>query len=149
MSVPPTNATTTGLEPTSVGRTVPAAVQAGDPRAKQAYASALDFEQMLVGELTQSLVQGSGIEGEEAAGGSEAGEGGGGANPLLSSLVPQALDEGVMRDGGLGLATQLTSALDPSAGEQAQATRAGGAQATPAPDAAAGSSSASSGGAAA
>ena len=34
---------------------------------------------------------------------------------MLSSLLPQTLTEGVMREGGLGLAGQLMGSLDPSA----------------------------------
>lgn len=104
----------------SGGPDVPAAVRAGDPKAKQAYATALQFEQLLVGELSQSLVQGSGLEeGSGEGAGSDAGEASGGegagASTLLSSLVPQALSEAIMRGGGLGLAGSLTRALDPGA----------------------------------
>lgn len=102
----------------------PPQVQAGDPKAKQAYSTALDFEQMLVGELSQSLTDGSGLEGAgtgEAGGEGEGAEGGGGASQVLSSLVPQALSESVMRGGGLGLAGALTRALDPASAEATSA----------------------------
>lgn len=116
----------------SGGRDVPAAVRAGDPKAKQAYATALQFEQLLVGELSQSLVQGSGLEegtgGSAGAGGDGASGGeGAGTSSLLSSLVPQALSESIMRGGGLGLAGSLTRALDP--GADATATNAGASEA--------------------
>ncbi|HTZ86077.1 MAG TPA: hypothetical protein VMB05_05350 [Solirubrobacteraceae bacterium] len=111
-------------QPTTIEPGTPAQVRAGDPKAKQAYATALQFEQILVGELSQSLVQGSGLEGGGGEGlggedsGGEAGEGGG-ANPLLASLVPQALSESIMRGGGLGLAGSLTRSLDPQSAQGA------------------------------
>jgi Rod binding domain-containing protein len=101
----------------------PAAVRNGSSAVKQAYSSAQDFEEMLMQQLSQSMLQSSGLggegggEGEEgSAEGSSGGEGG-----MLTSLLPQALTEGVMREGGLGLATQLMSSLDPAAGASASA----------------------------
>ena len=99
----------------------PASVRNGSAAVKQAYASAQGFEEMLLQQLSSSLVQSSGLsgEGESAGDGSgEAGspEGGGEAgDSMLSSLLPQTLTEGVMREGGLGLAAQLMSSLDRSA----------------------------------
>lgn len=108
----------------------PASVRDGTAATKQAYAQALDFEEMLVSQLSQTLLASSGLgegegEGEAGSSGAEGAAGGAGAEGSssqsgeaaggsLASLLPQALTEGVMRDGGLGLATQLMSALDPS-----------------------------------
>jgi hypothetical protein len=110
-------------------------VRTGAPGAKQAYATAQAFEQMLVGELSQALVQGAGIEESETGASAASAEGLGGdaggagessssgAGPL-AALVPQALSESIMRQGGLGLAGPLAVALDPAAGEQADPTQA-------------------------
>jgi Rod binding domain-containing protein len=104
----------------------PAAVRNGSPATQKAYASALDFEQMLVQQLSQSLVSTTGLEGSGEQGSSEEGsaaEGGGeslagmggAANSQLASMLPQALTEGVMSQGGLGLAQQLMTQLEPDA----------------------------------
>lgn len=98
----------------------PASVRNGSAAVKQDYATAQGFEEMLLQQLSSSLAQSSGLSGESEAGegsgeegSSEGGEAGSG---MLSSLLPQTLTESVMREGGLGLATQLMGALDPSAG---------------------------------
>jgi hypothetical protein len=124
---------TTNAQPTvSAAGRVPPGVRTGAPGAKQAYATAQAFEQMLVSELTQALVQGAGIEESETGASAASAEGLGGdaggagessssgAGPL-AALVPQALSESIMRQGGLGLAGPLTVALDPAAGEQGAA----------------------------
>jgi Rod binding domain-containing protein len=142
--------TTTGLSaatglPTTTGRPTttalpianetraPAAVRNGSATVKQAYANAQGFEAMLLQQLSQSLVQSSGLGGEGEAGGegssgeegaSVGGESGGG---MLASLLPQTLTEGVMRQGGLGLAAQLMRSLDPGAAGTAATTAAAGA----------------------
>jgi Rod binding domain-containing protein len=95
----------------------PAYVRAGSAAVKQDYATAQGFEEMLLQQLSQSLAQSSGLSGESESSGEEgssegSGEGGSG---MLASLLPQTLTEGVMRDGGLGLATQMMHTLDPSA----------------------------------
>jgi hypothetical protein len=103
----------------------PASVRNGSPATQKAYAAALDFEDMLVQQLSQSLTQAGGAgegggeggaEGEssEGAEGASTLGGGGAANGELSSLLPQALTEGVMSQGGLGLARQLMPGLAPS-----------------------------------
>jgi Rod binding domain-containing protein len=89
----------------------PASVRSGGPAAQKEYASALDFESMLVQQLSQSLSASN-----ETAETGTAGEGEGEtANPELSSMLPQALTESVMNHGGLGLAPQLMTALHPGA----------------------------------
>lgn len=101
----------------------PASVRNGDAAVKQAYAAAKGFEEMLLQQLSQSLTQSSGLSGESEAGaggegsGAEGSPGGSGdaGMGMLASLLPQTLTEGVMREGGLGLATQLMGTLDPAA----------------------------------
>jgi hypothetical protein len=140
----------------------PASVRNGSATVKQAYSSAQDFEEMLLQQLSSSLVQSSGLSGEGESSGEGSGEEGspegGGAASMLSSLLPQTLTEGVMGAGGLGLAGQMMSSLDPSASTTAAPTRAdstGGvsasaaAAAAPAPAAASTGIAAQSGGASA
>jgi hypothetical protein len=110
---------TTGL-PTVNEASAPAAVRNGSAAVKQDYASARGFEEMLLQQLSQSLVQSSGLSGEgeggEGSGAEGSPEGSGQAGGgMLASLLPQTLTEGVMHEGGLGLAGQLLGALDPSA----------------------------------
>jgi Rod binding domain-containing protein len=109
---------------TSAGE--PASVREGSPTAKQAYETARDFEEVLMNELSQELVKGSGLDGEgsDSIGGEE--EGGaqeasaGGGESTLSSFLPQALTESMMRGGTLGIADQITRALDPPAMDPAK-----------------------------
>jgi Rod binding domain-containing protein len=106
----------------------PAAVREGSPKAKQAYETARNFEAVLMQQLSQQLVKSSGLEGE--GGGSTGGEEEGGAQEsssaggsgTLSSFLPQVLTEALMRGGTLGIANQLTLALDPSAAEPKSAS---------------------------
>jgi Rod binding domain-containing protein len=98
----------------------PTWVRDGSQSTKNAYDTALTFEQMLVEQLSKSMAATSGLGGES----SEEGESGseesslpaiGGQSTELSSMLPQALSSGVMSAGGLGLAAQMTSQLqDPS-----------------------------------
>jgi hypothetical protein len=118
-----------GLPVTSQARE-PAAVRQGSSAVKQAYATAQGFEELLLQQLSQSLAASSGLGGEggegetSPAGGEGGGEEGSAAaagGGMLGSLLPQALSEGVMRAGGLGLASQLMGTLDPSAATAAKA----------------------------
>lgn len=115
MSIASTPAAT-GLPPINEALE-PAAVRNGTPATKQAYTTALQFEDVLVRQLSESLVQSSGLGGEGASeAGSEAGGSAGtpdAASGALASLLPQALADGVMSQGGLGLANQLMGALSP------------------------------------
>ncbi len=107
--------------PTVDGALAPASVRGGSAAVKQDYAAAQGFEEMLLAQLSSSLVQSSGLSGEGGEAGSEGeagGEGGEGAaatgGGMLTSLLPQALTEGVMHGGGLGLASHLMGSLAPS-----------------------------------
>jgi len=87
-------------------------VRNGSPATRKAYTSALNFESMLVQQLSQSLTESGGLGGE----GEAEGEGEGGGNPVntqLSSLLPQTLTNSVMSHGGLGMAQQLMGSLLP------------------------------------
>jgi hypothetical protein len=135
----------------------PASVRNGSATVKQDYAAAQGFEEMLLAQLSSSLVQSSGLSGEGGEGGSE-GEAGGaggeegasaaGGGGMLSSLLPQALAEGVMHGGGLGLASHLMGTLDPSASAGAGAVAPAGGASGGSPAGAAGASDGSPAGAA-
>jgi hypothetical protein len=118
-SLAPIGAPTVSGPPVVDEARAPASVRNGSAAVKQAYASAQGFEEMLLQQLSSSLVQSSGLSGEgessSEGSGEESSAGGGGEVGMLSSLLPQTLTEGVMREGGLGLATQLMGSLDPSA----------------------------------
>jgi len=92
----------------------PAWVRRGSAATQQDYATALSFERVLVEQLTKSLAATSGLGGQSA----EVGESAQGAEPSdagssqLSSLLPGALSSGVMNAGGLGLAAQMTRAME-------------------------------------
>ncbi len=101
----------------------PAWVRDGSAATQKAYQTALAFEQMLVEQLSQSLTAGlggeSGEEGESSEGDSS---GSSAASGAISSMLPQALTSGVMNDGGLGLAAQMTRQLQDVAGAIPTAT---------------------------
>lgn len=93
----------------------PASVRNGTPATKQAYATALAFENLLVNQLTQQLASSTDLMGSDSSG---SGTGGGsGSDPApseLSSLLPQALSSTIMGGGGLGIAAAMMSQLAPA-----------------------------------
>ena len=98
----------------------PAWVRRGSAATQKTYQTALAFEETLVNELSQALTAASGLgegtsqEGESGA--EDGGASGSEATPAgLSSMLPQALSQGVMSAGGLGLAAQLTRDMQPVA----------------------------------
>jgi Rod binding domain-containing protein len=80
---------------------LPPDVRNAPPARQQAYTAALGFEQLLVQQLSTSLA--------DSAQGTF-----GGQDSPYASLLPDALTQGVMNGGGLGLAAQLTDAIDPA-----------------------------------
>jgi Rod binding domain-containing protein len=99
--------------------TEPEFVRKGSATVKSAYQEALGFEEMLVEELTKSMSEAGGL-GEGGQAGEGEGEEGASTN-MLTSMMPQTLSETLTRGGGLGLAKQLTSEIDPSALSEATA----------------------------
>ncbi len=98
--------TIAGLPPVDRAQ-LPADVRAASPARQDAYAGALGFERLLVQQLTESLA-------------SSAREALGGDSPY-ASLLPEAMADGVMNTGGLGLARQLADAIEPPADPAAPA----------------------------
>lgn len=112
---------------------LPPDVRNGSPAAQKAYATGLAFEQVLVDQLSQELTQSVGADGstDASSGGSSSdgvtdGSGGllGSSDPASSTygqLLPQALTSSIMSGGGIGIAQQLATALDPALGAPASA----------------------------
>lgn len=78
---------------------LPADIRTAAPARKDAYEAGLGFERLLVQQLTQSLTDSA----RDALGG----------DSPYASLLPDALTDGIMGSGGLGLARQLTDAIQP------------------------------------
>jgi Rod binding domain-containing protein len=93
---------------------LPAAVRDGSASDKQAYKAALGFEQMLVGQLVQSMTA-SGAPADTSDDDSAALDT---ANPLASgpmaSQMQDALTSALMSAGGLGLAGQIYKGMPSS-----------------------------------
>lgn len=99
----------------------PESIRHGDTAAKQAYATGLGFEQMLLSQLTKQMTDtisgsgagGDGLGGDSSDGSSDAPS----SNPLAgaySSLLPGALTQGVMAGGDNALAMQIAQSIDPA-----------------------------------
>jgi Rod binding domain-containing protein len=85
---------------TPIDNTVlPADVRAAGPKAKELYAAALGFEQLLVRQLAGKLAESAGSEESD------------GATAMYRQMIPDALAESVTNAGGLGLARQLYDSL--------------------------------------
>jgi Rod binding domain-containing protein len=84
---------------------LPADVRAGGKQAQQVYQVALQFESMLVDQLSTQLAQTSGLDGSSD-------DSGDGTNTSpYASLLPSALTNAITSGGGLGLADQLYQSL--------------------------------------
>ncbi len=111
---------TSGLPPIDQAQ-LPADVRSAPPARKHAYEAGLGFEQLLVQQLSQSMVD-STSDGSDDGGDAPSCLG---AGSPYASLLPDALSQGVMSGGGLGLAKQIADAIQPAAASNAD--RAGGA----------------------
>ncbi len=80
---------------------LPADVRTAPQARQDAYTGALGFERLLVQPLTESR----GATSRDALGG----------DSPYASLLPEAMADGVMASGGLGLARQLADAIEPPA----------------------------------
>jgi hypothetical protein len=89
---------------------LPADIRTAAPARRDAYEAGLGFERLLVQQLSQSLTDSA----RDAMGG----------DSPYASLLPDALTDGVMGGGGLGLARQMADAIAPPT---SNADRAGGA----------------------
>ena len=102
---------------------LPASVRNGTPAQQQAYTNALGFEQMLVDQLSQTLASTTQSDSSSDSGDDSSSDSGsssllGGSDPATDTyaqLLPTALSSSVMSAGGLGIAQELASAMDPTA----------------------------------
>lgn len=92
---------------------MPAAVRNGSKARKADYQAALQFERMLVGQLTQSMsksmgsLTGSGDDDDDSTGDA--------ASNQLKQTIPTTLADSIMSSGGLGIAAQLDQVWHPNA----------------------------------
>jgi Rod binding domain-containing protein len=108
----------------------PADIRNGNTAAKNAYQEALGFEDILVQQLTQELASTVSSPSDDSSGdSSDSSDSSGGilgSDPSTSgfaSLIPTALSQSIMSNGGLGIAAQLAQSIDPAIGTpQGEAT---------------------------
>ncbi len=81
---------------------LPADVRNGGPERRKQYDAALSFERQLVGELTKQLAKTA----EPADASSESA-----ATQTYRDMLPGAMADAVMAEGGLGLAQQIDKTL--------------------------------------
>jgi Rod binding domain-containing protein len=104
---------------------LPASVRNGTTAQKNAYTTALGFEQMLVDQLSQELASTTQTDGTSDSGDDSGSSDDsttsssllGGSDPATSTyaqMLPTALTQGVMSAGGLGVAQEIASSLDPT-----------------------------------
>ena len=82
---------------------IPADVRAAGARGMQVYTAALGFEQSLVQQLTQQLAQ--------SAQPQDSGDSGDAASDVYTSMLPDAMSQGISASGGIGLADELFRTL--------------------------------------
>jgi Rod binding domain-containing protein len=82
--------------------TLPADVRNGTTQDKQLYSTALQFENVLVQQLTKEL---------DASADAQDDDGGDGTTQMYQGMLPGALAESITGSGGIGLANQLYTAL--------------------------------------
>jgi Rod binding domain-containing protein len=105
---------------------IPADIRNGNSAAKQAYGEGLAFEQILVNQLVQSMSAdiSDGGDATDSSGDSlnQTGllAGDGASTNVYSSMMTQALSSTLMGSGGLGIASELAQAIDPSIGAVSQ-----------------------------
>jgi len=93
---------TSGLQPVDTSL-LPAAVQKGGQQAEQLYETALQFEQVLVEQLTQQIdFSGSSDDGSD---GSDS------TTQIYDQMLPDALAQGITNGGGIGLAGTIYNSL--------------------------------------
>lgn len=101
--------------------TEPANIKSGGAKAQQAYTTAMEFEQVLVNQLTQQLTASANLSGSDSSDdGSDDSDsssllGSGPAASEYQQLLPGTLTSSIMGSGGLGnLADTLAASIDPA-----------------------------------
>jgi Rod binding domain-containing protein len=90
---------------------IPADVRSAGPDAVKLYGAALQFENLLVQQLTQQMFDSTpalGDEGDEGSGGSNGGP--------YAAMLPTALSDSLTAGGGLGLASSLYQTMSAQLG---------------------------------
>ena len=87
---------------------LPPEVRKGGKEAREAYTAAMNFEQMLVKQLTKSLSDSAAI-----GGGDEAGEGQGGSPQAYRDMISDNIATAITQGGGLGIAAELYKQIRP------------------------------------
>lgn len=105
--------------------TIPAEIRKQGEKAVSAYAEGLDFEQVLVSQLTKQLsAVAAGPDGSASGGGDGSSDASSGASggPFgagqqageYGGLIDGALTSAIMGGGGLGIAAEVARGLDPA-----------------------------------
>lgn len=96
----------------------PEIIRDGNQTAKNAYQEGLDFEDILINQLAQQMTASAGLGGSSSSsspGGSDSsGDDASTSLGAYSSLLPEALTNAVMSDGGTGMALQFAKSIDPA-----------------------------------
>jgi len=100
---------TSALQPVSATQ-LPAAVQKGGPQAEQLYETALQFEQVLVEQLTQQIDFTGSSDGSSDDGSGD-GSGDDSTTQMYDQMLPDALAQGITSGGGIGLASSIYNSL--------------------------------------
>jgi Rod binding domain-containing protein len=98
--------TTPAIDPT----TLPADVRNAGPDAQKLYATALQFEQVLVEQLTKELDTSQQDDGSS----DDSGNSSDASTSMASQMLPGAFAQGITDAGGVGLADQLYRSLKAS-----------------------------------
>ena len=85
---------------------LPAEVRKGGKEAREAYTAAMNFEQMLVKQLTKSLSDSAALGGGE-------GEGQGGSPQAYREMISDNIATAITQGGGLGIANELYKQIRP------------------------------------
>jgi Rod binding domain-containing protein len=89
---------------------LPAEVRNGSAKEQKAYAAALGFERMLLQQFTKPLAASAlGSGGEDS--GTEDGGQGDGSSAMYSDMLASSLADGIVQQGGTGLAQSLYRSL--------------------------------------
>jgi hypothetical protein len=109
----------------------PVSVRNGDQKAKNAYATGVAFENVLVSELAQQLTAtvpgldgsddglGGTTDSSDGSAGSTGGVGGSGGLGAYASLLPQTFANSITSGGGTGIAMEIARSIDPALGAPA------------------------------
>ena len=116
-SILPTGA---GIAPVDATQ-IPSDVRAAGPKAQQLYETALNFEQLLLQQLTQALQSttdaGSADGGDDDSSDGDDDTGGtDSTTSMFGQMLPDAFAQGLTSAGGIGIARQLYDSLAPRAG---------------------------------